>query len=186
MYLRCRRVRCRLNAVGLSPSIQALAATGAVRGAAAALLIPGEPGHPAIIVHPADRMHAIGAWTGALSVATASGHLVGGWFVGHNWRWAFGVNVPFCVVFIVPASRYVPESRNPSASHTIDVRESFLAHWAIRPGLRADRLARSRVQWPHGRQSGSEHADAGTDGTGASADPAHTLEDRPSAVAVGC
>jgi EmrB/QacA subfamily drug resistance transporter len=106
---------------GLSPSIQTLVATRAVQGAAAALLIPGSLAILQSSFRPADRMRAIGAWTGALSIATASGPLVGGWLVGHNWRWAFGVNVPLCVVVMVLASRYIPESRNPSASNTIDV-----------------------------------------------------------------
>ena len=106
---------------GLSPSIQTLVGARAVQGVAAALLTPGSLAILQSSFHPADRMRAIGAWTGSLSIATASGPLVGGWLVGYDWRWAFWVNVPLCAVVIVLAGRYVPESRNPASSNTIDV-----------------------------------------------------------------
>lgn len=106
---------------GLSPSIQTLVGARAVQGVAAALLTPGSLAILQSCFHPADRMRAIGAWTGSLGIATASGPLVGGWLVGYDWRWAFWVNVPLCAMVIVLATRYVPESRNPAASNTIDV-----------------------------------------------------------------
>jgi EmrB/QacA subfamily drug resistance transporter len=106
---------------GLSPGIQILAAARAVQGVAAALLTPGSLAILQSSFHPADRMRAIGAWTGALSIAVASGPVVGGWLVGYNWRWVFWVNVPLCVAVIVLAARYLPETRNPAASHTVDI-----------------------------------------------------------------
>lgn len=105
----------------LSPNTQILVGARAVQGVAAALLTPGSLAILQSCFHPADRMRAIGTWTGALSIAGASGPLVGGWLVGYDWRWAFWVNVPICAVVIVLAVRYVPESRNPSASNTIDI-----------------------------------------------------------------
>jgi MFS family permease len=56
-----------------------------------------------------------------LSIAAASGPLVGGWLVAYSWRWVFWINVPLCAAVIVLAARYVPESRNPFASHHIDI-----------------------------------------------------------------
>jgi MFS family permease len=82
------------------------------------------PGSLAILqssFHPAHRMRAIGTWTGTLSVAAASGPLVGGWLVDYSWRWVFWINVPLCAAVIAMAIRYVPESRNPVASHHMDV-----------------------------------------------------------------
>ena len=105
----------------LSPNIATLVGARALQGVAAALLTPGSLAILQSSFHPADRMRAIGAWTGALSIAAASGPLVGGWLVGYDWRWAFWVNVPLCAVVIVLAVRYVPESRNPSASNHIDI-----------------------------------------------------------------
>jgi len=105
----------------LSPNIGALVGARGLQGVAAALLTPGSLAILQSSFHPADRMAAIGAWTGSLSIAAASGPLVGGWLVGYSWRWVFWVNVPLCAVTIALAVRYVPESRNPMASHHIDV-----------------------------------------------------------------
>jgi EmrB/QacA subfamily drug resistance transporter len=105
----------------LSPNIAILVGARALQGVAAALLTPGSLAILQSSFQPTDRMRAIGAWTGSLSIAAASGPLLGGWLVGYDWRWVFWVNVPLCVVVIVLAARYVPESRNPSASKTIDV-----------------------------------------------------------------
>lgn len=105
----------------LSPNIQILVGVRAVQGVAAALLTPGSLAILQSSFHPADRMRAIGTWTGSLGIATASGPLVGGWLVGYDWRWVFWVNVPLCAVVIVLATRYVPESRNPAASNIVDV-----------------------------------------------------------------
>ena len=105
----------------LSPTIWTLVGARALQGIAAALLTPGSLAILQSSFMPADRMRAIGTWTGSLSIAAASGPLVGGWLVGYSWRWAFWVNVPLCVVVILLAVRYVPESRNPTASMTIDI-----------------------------------------------------------------
>jgi len=104
----------------MSPTIATLIAARALQGVAAALLTPGSLAILQSSFVPADRMRAIGTWTGAVSIAAASGPLVGGWLVGYNWRWAFWVNVPLCAVVILLAVRYVPESRNPHASKTFD------------------------------------------------------------------
>jgi EmrB/QacA subfamily drug resistance transporter len=103
-----------------SPSIEALNAARALQGVAAALLTPGSLAILQASFHQADRMRAIGAWTGSLSIAAASGPLIGGWLVDYSWRWVFWVNVPLCGAVIVLAARYVPESRNPAASRHID------------------------------------------------------------------
>ena len=105
----------------LSPTIWTLVGARALQGIAAALLTPGSLAILQSSFMPADRMRAIGTWTGSLSIAAASGPLVGGWLVGYSWRWAFWVNVPLCVVVILLAVRFVPESRNPTASMTIDI-----------------------------------------------------------------
>ena len=105
----------------LSPNIATLVGARAVQGVAAALLTPGSLAILQSSFHPADRMRAIGTWTASLSIAAASGPLLGGWLIGYDWRWAFWVNVPLCAVVILLALRYVPESRNLAASNTIDV-----------------------------------------------------------------
>jgi EmrB/QacA subfamily drug resistance transporter len=110
----------------LSPNIAALVGARAIQGVAAALLTPGSLAILQSAFHPDDRMRAIGAWTGTLSIAAASGPLIGGWLIAYSWRWIFWVNVPICAVVIALAARYVPESRNPNASKHTDVRGVLL------------------------------------------------------------
>jgi len=105
-----------------SPTIATLVGARALQGVAAALLTPGSLAILQSSFHPDDRMRAIGTWTGTLSIAAASGPLIGGWLIAYSWRWVFWVNVPLCAAVIALALRYVPESRNPGASHHTDVR----------------------------------------------------------------
>jgi EmrB/QacA subfamily drug resistance transporter len=111
----------------LSPNIELLVLARALQGVSAALLVPGSLAILQASFHRDDRMAAIGAWTGLLSVATASGPLVGGWLVEHNWTWAFWVNVPLAILVVALALRVVPESRNPRAPRQFDVAGVVLA-----------------------------------------------------------
>jgi EmrB/QacA subfamily drug resistance transporter len=104
----------------LSPNIGVLVGARALQGVAAALMTPGSLAILQSSFQPADRMRAIGVWTGALSIAAASGPLVGGWLIAYSWRWVFWINVPLCAAVVVLAARFVPESRNPVASHHVD------------------------------------------------------------------
>jgi predicted MFS family arabinose efflux permease len=105
----------------LSPTVGVLVAARTVQGLCAALLGPGSLAILQASFHRDDRMAAIGAWTGLLGVASASGPVVGGWLVEHDWRWAFWLNVPLALVVVTLALKFVPESRNPLASKHIDV-----------------------------------------------------------------
>jgi len=107
-------------ACALAPTIGLLVAARAVQGVGAALLVPGSLAILQASFHPDDRMAAIGAWTGLLGVASASGPVVGGWLVDLDWRWAFWLNVPLCAAVVVLATRAVPESRNAAADHSFD------------------------------------------------------------------
>ncbi len=105
----------------LSPSIGALVAARGLQGICAALLVPGSLAILQASFHHDDRMAAIGAWTGLLGVASASGPILGGWLVQIDWTWAFWVNVPLAAAVVALALRAVPESRNPNASHHVDL-----------------------------------------------------------------
>lgn len=111
----------------LSPTVEVLVAARAVQGLCAALLVPGSLAILQASFHRDDRMAAIGAWTGLLGVASASGPVVGGWLVEHDWRWAFWLNVPLAALVVALALKFVPESRNPLASKHIDVTGIALA-----------------------------------------------------------
>jgi EmrB/QacA subfamily drug resistance transporter len=111
----------------LSPTVEVLIAARAVQGLCAALLVPGSLAILQASFHKDDRMAAIGAWTGLLGVASASGPVVGGWLVEHDWRWAFWLNVPLAALVVTLSLKFVPESRNPLASKHIDATGVTLA-----------------------------------------------------------
>jgi len=110
-----------------APTIELLVAARAIQGVSAALLVPGSLAILQASFRREDRMAAIGAWTGLLGVATASGPVVGGWLVDHDWRWAFWLNVPLAAVVVALALRVVPESRNPRAARGLDTAGVLLA-----------------------------------------------------------
>jgi EmrB/QacA subfamily drug resistance transporter len=112
----------------LATSIGALVAARALQGVGAAMLTPGA----LAILHSSfqveDRSRAIGAWSGLAGIAGAIGPFLGGWLVDvASWRWIFFLNVPVVVVVLAIAARHVPESRDPAASHHIDVGGAALA-----------------------------------------------------------
>ena len=114
-------------ACALAPTVELLIAARAVQGVGAALLVPGSLAILQASFRRQDRMAAIGSWTGLLGVAAASGPVIGGYLVDLDWRWAFWLNVPLCIVVVVFNLRFVPESRNEQASHRFDVRGVALA-----------------------------------------------------------
>jgi len=101
-------------ACGVAPSIGALILARSVQGIGAALLVPGSLAIISASFDPQDRGRAIGTWSGFSGITAALGPLLGGWLVGHSWRWAFFLNVPVAAVVLVLLAR-VPESRNPAA-----------------------------------------------------------------------
>ncbi|WP_195908114.1 MFS transporter [Nostocoides sp. HKS02] len=111
----------------LSPTIGALVAARAIQGVCAALLVPGSLAILQASFRREDRMAAIGAWTGLLGVASASGPVVGGWLVERSWTWAFWLNVPLSALVVGLAATVVPESRNPWSDKHFDVRGVLLA-----------------------------------------------------------
>jgi EmrB/QacA subfamily drug resistance transporter len=111
----------------LSPTIGALVAARGIQGVCAALLVPGSLAILQASFHREDRMAAIGAWTGLLGVASASGPVVGGWLVERSWTWAFWLNVPLSALVVALAVTVVPESRNPLSDKHFDVRGILLA-----------------------------------------------------------
>jgi EmrB/QacA subfamily drug resistance transporter len=107
---------------GLAPDIRTLVAARAVQGIGGALLIPGSLAILQASFRPADRMRAIGAWSGLAGIAGAAGPFLGGWLVETaGWRWVFLINLPLAVAVVIVATRHVPESSNPDASQSLDL-----------------------------------------------------------------
>jgi MFS family permease len=58
--------------------------------------------------------------------------LLGGYLVEHvSWRWAFGINVPFAIVSMLLAARFVPESHSTKAAGRLDTGGTVLIAGAL-------------------------------------------------------
>lgn len=114
----------------IAPTIHTLVGARLLQGVAAALLTPGSLAMLQASFARADRMRAIGAWTGMLGIATAGGPVLGGWLVGISWRWAFAINLPLAAITLW-LLRTAPESRDEEASGELDVPGILLAPIAL-------------------------------------------------------
>ncbi|MBM7491422.1 EmrB/QacA subfamily drug resistance transporter [Micromonospora luteifusca] len=104
---------------GLAQGTGWLIAARFIQGAGGALLTPGSLSVLQASFHPDDRGRAIGAWAGLSGVSTALGPFIGGWLIDAlSWRWIFFLNLPIAVLVVLAAMRWVPESRDESASRT--------------------------------------------------------------------
>ncbi|WP_410814729.1 MFS transporter [Micromonospora sp. 067-2] len=104
---------------GLSQGTGWLIAARILQGAGGALLTPGSLSVLQASFHPDDRGRAIGAWAGLSGVSTALGPFLGGWLIDTlSWRWIFFLNLPVAVLVVLATLRWVPESRDESASRT--------------------------------------------------------------------
>jgi len=101
-------------ACALAPTAELLVAARAVQGVGGALLTPMSLALLQTVIRPQDRARAIGAWSGATSLATVAGPLVGGALAAASWRWVFWINVPVAAVTVWLALRAVPETRSGS------------------------------------------------------------------------
>ena len=106
---------------GVAPTIQLLIAARALQGVAAALLVPGSLAIVSSSFHPDDRGRAIGSWAGLAGVSSALGPFLGGWLIdAYSWRWVFLINLPLVAAALYITMRHVPESRDETATGSID------------------------------------------------------------------
>ena len=106
---------------GAAPTIELLIAARALQGVAAALLVPGSLAIVSASFHPDDRGRAIGSWAGLAGVSSALGPFLGGWLIdAYSWRWVFLINLPLVAVALYITMRHVPESRDETATGSID------------------------------------------------------------------
>src|SRR5580658_1166706 len=106
---------------GLAPSITSLILARGVQGIGAALLVPGSLAIISASYTENERGRAIGTWSAFTAITEAIGQVLGGWLVEHgSWRCVFFINLPMAVVVILISLWRVPESRNETASGSMD------------------------------------------------------------------
>ncbi|MEV8323667.1 MFS transporter [Kitasatospora sp. NPDC056731] len=112
-------------ACGLAPGAWTLVAARAAQGASAALLIPQVLGTITAATDGARRGRALSIYGAVGGISVVIGQVLGGMLVaadlfGTGWRSVFLLNVPFALLTMVLAVRYVPESRATQAAR-VDV-----------------------------------------------------------------
>lgn len=106
----------------VAPTMPLLVAARVLQGVGGALLTPGSLAIIQATFVPGDRARAIGAWSALLSIGQLVGPPLGGFVVdAFDWRWVFVVPVPLAAAAAVAAVRYVPDSRDPDATGTVDI-----------------------------------------------------------------
>ena len=110
-------------AVALAPSAEFLIGARALKGVAAALMVPGSLAIIAKAYPRAERGKAIGVWAAASAVTTALGPVLGGALLSalgsEAWRIVFGLNLPLGLFALWILARRVGQDR-PSSSDGVD------------------------------------------------------------------
>jgi len=106
---------------GMAQSIEQLIAFRVLQGLGAATMFPGTLSIITQAFPPEQRGLAIGIWGGVSGLGLIAGPVLGGLLVqGDDWRWIFYVNLPVGAVALLMAWLYVPESRDESATRSVD------------------------------------------------------------------
>src|ERR1700722_6684938 len=106
---------------GLAPSIVSLILARGLQGVGAAFLVPGSLAIISASYSENERGRAIGTWSGFTAITAAIGPVLGGWLVENaSWRWVFFINLPIALIVISISLWRVPESRNETASKSLD------------------------------------------------------------------
>jgi EmrB/QacA subfamily drug resistance transporter len=132
---------------GLSPNLEFLVLARVLQGAAGALLVPGSLAILTNNFEGEEQGRAFGIWAAASGLAPILGPFIGGILVDNfSWRWIFLLNLPFTLVAIYAAVRYVKESRDERASSHFDWLGAFLVAVAV-GGLSFGAIYGQQRQW---------------------------------------
>lgn len=120
-------------AAALAPNVDALIVGRVVMGAGAAA---SEPGTLSMIRHlypePKPRARAIGKWAAVSGLALACGPVIGGTLVGlGTWRAIFWFNLAAGLLVVAGAAAVLPESADPVAGASLDLRGFVLGTGAL-------------------------------------------------------
>ncbi len=116
----------------IAPNATLLILARALQGVGGALLTPGSLAILQTSFSGTDRGRVIGAWSGLTGVASAIGPFVGGWLLNvSSWRWIFVINIPLAAAVMLVSAKHVPESRDESATGSVDWAGGILAAAAL-------------------------------------------------------
>jgi len=140
---------------GLAGDIGQLIIARAVQGVGAALVVPGSLALLSAHFPEARRGRAIGQWASFTTLAIALGPVLGGVLVDiASWRWVFFINLPISAFLLVVLYAGVPESRDESAAHKLDLAGAALIILGL-GGLVFGLLESSRLGFAAGAVWGS-------------------------------
>ncbi len=108
---------------GLAPGIEWLIAARGLQAIGGAAMMPSTLSILNVTFHGGQRGLAMGIWGASAGAAAALGPIIGGLLVGSlGWQWVFLVNLPIGIVALLVARKIVPESKEPSAGRSIDIK----------------------------------------------------------------
>src|ERR1044072_1291384 len=107
---------------GIAPTLSVLVIGRVLQGAGGALMLPAGMAIISSVYNAEERAVALGTLVGIAGVAQSIGPLVGGFLTAQvSWRFVFYINLPLIVVIMIIALRAIQDSRDPNASHRIDI-----------------------------------------------------------------
>lgn len=131
----------------LAPNIELLIVARLLQGAAGAFLVPGSLAILTTSFEGEAQGRAFGVWAAASGVAPILGPFVGGVLVDDfSWRYIFLLNVPFVIVAVWAARRYIRETRDENASANFDWLGAALIVLAV-GGLSFGAIYGQQRQW---------------------------------------
>lgn len=120
------------TACGLAPSTSWLIGFRILQGLGGALMIPGSLAIISAYFLPKQRGQAIGTWSGATTIVTVAGPVLGGALADAGlWRAVFLINLPIGLAALWITFRHVPESRDDTLSSAVDYPGALLAIIAL-------------------------------------------------------
>lgn len=140
-------------AVGLAPTAELVVVARLLQGASAGLLTPQSSGLIQQLFSGAERGRAFGYFGLTVSLASATGPLLGGLVIGLvgeelGWRLVFLVNVPIGIVAAIAVARMVPGRQDDASPGRIDVVGAVLLGLAVLSLLYPIVSLESGSRWP--------------------------------------
>lgn len=105
---------------GLASDVKLLLLARALQGMGAALVVPQILATLHVTLQGRAHARAIGLYGGIGGLAFIIGQVMGGFLIGANiggygWRSVFLINLPVCLLILLTAPRFIPETRNAEA-----------------------------------------------------------------------